>query len=292
MDIVKYEQAALHTRGVNHREGSFRYKDLGQGTPGRPENFYLRMVWTEGDFFSPRHMHNFDQVRVQIKGKFSFDKDGTMQPGCIGYFPEGTPYGPQTSAEDTIQLAMQIGGPSGSGYISEAQRTAAVDALTKHGRFERGRYFAADDKTGAGQDGFEAAWEFANGGRRIKYPRRRLEKPLLVNPEAFEWLELPGSPGVRTKRLWDFGSRALACSLYQIGAGSSLVLANPQTTMVQSGAGAIGQLRFAKFDVLHLAAGESARIEAHEETELLAMPHPVFPQAATRSASAAELEHS
>src|SRR5258708_5043062 len=105
MDIVKYEQAALHTRGVNHREGSFRYKDLGQGTPGRPENFYLRMVWTEGDFFSPRHMHNFDQVRVQIKGKFSFDKDGTMQPGCIGYFPEGTPYGPQASAEDTGQLA-------------------------------------------------------------------------------------------------------------------------------------------------------------------------------------------
>ena len=104
MDLVNYEQAALHTRAVNHREGSFRYKDLGQGTPGRPENFYLRMVWTEGDFFSPRHMHNFDQVRVQIKGRFSFDKDGTMHPGCIGYFPEGTPYGPQTSAEDTIQL--------------------------------------------------------------------------------------------------------------------------------------------------------------------------------------------
>ncbi len=73
MDFVRYEQATLHTRGANHREGSFRYKDLGQGTAGRAENFYLRMVWTEGDFFSPRHMHNFDQVRVQIKGGFSFD---------------------------------------------------------------------------------------------------------------------------------------------------------------------------------------------------------------------------
>ncbi|HYR37009.1 MAG TPA: hypothetical protein VEQ87_22170, partial [Burkholderiales bacterium] len=188
MDFVSYQTAPLHTRGVNHRQGSFRYKDLGQGTPRRPGNFYLRMVWTEGDFFSPRHMHNFDQVRVQLQGKFSFDKDGTMHPGCIGYFPEGTPYGPQTSAEDTVQLAMQIGGPSRSGYLSEEERTAAVDALAKHGRFEGGRYFAADDKTGAGKDGFEAAWEFANG-RRIKYPRRRLEKPLLVNPEAFEWLD-------------------------------------------------------------------------------------------------------
>ena len=128
MDLVKNEQATLHTRGINHREGSFRYKDLGQGTPGRPDNFYLRMVWTQGDFFSPRHMHNFDQVRVQIKGRFSFDKDGTMHPGCIGYFPEGTPYGPQTSAEDTIQLAMQIGGPSRSGYLSEEERTALMPA--------------------------------------------------------------------------------------------------------------------------------------------------------------------
>jgi hypothetical protein len=287
MDFVRYEQAPLHTRGVNHRQGSFRYKDLGQGTPGRPGNFYLRLVWTEGDFFSPRHVHNFDQVRVQIKGRFSFDKDGTMQPGCIGYFPEGTPYGPQTSAEDTVQLAMQIGGPSGSGYLSEDERTAAVDALAKQGRFEGGRYFAADDKTGAGKDGFEAAWEFANG-RRIKYPKRRLEKPLLVNPEAFEWLDVPGVPGVRTKRLWDFGSRALACSLHQLGAGSSLMLTGAQSSFVLSGSGAIAQLRFAKHDVLHLAAGESARIEAREDTELLAMPHPVFPQPAARSAAAAQ----
>src|SRR5258707_3075195 len=156
MDIVKYEQAALHTRGVNHREGSFRYKDLGQGRPGRPENFYLRMVWTEGDFFSPRHMHNFDQVRVQIKGKFSFDKDGTMQPGCIGYFPEGTPYGPQTSAEDTIQLAMQIGGPRRSRYLSEPERTAAGRAPRQRGRLERRRYLAPHDQNSARQDRVQA----------------------------------------------------------------------------------------------------------------------------------------
>jgi hypothetical protein len=287
MDLVNYEQATLHTRGVNHRQGSFRYKDLGQGAPGRPENFYLRQVWTQGDFFSPRHMHNFDQVRVQIEGEFGFDKDGTMSPGCIAYFPEGTPYGPQTSAADTVQLVLQIGGPSGNGYLSEDERSAAVDRLSKQGRFEGGRYFAADDRTGAGKDAFQAAWEFANG-RRIRYPKRRLEKPLLVHPAAFEWLELPDFAGVRYKRIWDFGSRSVGCLLYRLQAGTSLVVAGPQSSFVQSGAGAIGKLRFAKFDVLHLAPGESARIEAHADTELLAMSHPVFPHAAARSAAAAQ----
>src|SRR5260221_14711639 len=121
MDIVKYEQAALHTRGVNHREGSFRYKDLGQGTPGRPENFYLRMVWTEGDFFSPRHMHNFDQVRVQIQGKFSFDKDGTMQPGCIGYFPKARPTARRRRPKTPCSSRCRSAGPAAAGGFRERE---------------------------------------------------------------------------------------------------------------------------------------------------------------------------
>ena len=288
MDFVSFEAAPLHTRGTNHRQGSFRYKDLGQGTPGQLGNYYLRIVWTEGDFFSPRHMHNFDQVRVQLKGQFGFDKDGTMHPGGIGYFPEGTAYGPQTSAVDTIQLAMQIGGPSRSGYISEHERHQAVEALSKRGRFEKGKFFPNGDKTGAGQDGFEAVWEYANG-RRIKYPRKRLEKPLLVNPDAFEWLGVHNASGVRIKRLWDFGSNALACSIYQIDAGAALTLPGPLTAFVLSGVGAIGPHRFAKYDALHLETGETARIDALEAAELLVMPHPVFAQPVARAA--AELEH-
>jgi hypothetical protein len=235
-------------------------------------------------------MHNFDQVRVQLKGRFSFDKDGTMHPGGIGYFPEGTAYGPQTSAEDTIQLAMQIGGPSRSGYISEDERQKAVAALSKRGRFEGGKFFAHDDQTGAGQDGFEAVWEYANG-RRIKYPRKRLEKPLLVNPDAFDWLDIAGAPGAQMKRLWDFGASSLSCSLYQLGAGSSLSLTGPLSAFVLSGTGAVAEQRFAQYDAVHLAAGEAARIHAREQSELLVMPHPLFPQRAARSASTRELEH-
>ena len=289
MNFVSFEAAPLHTRGINHRQGSFRYKDLGQGTPGQPGNFYLRIVWTEGDFFSPRHMHNFDQVRVQLAGRFSFDKDGTMHPGAIGYFPESTAYGPQTSAEDTLQLAMQIGAPSRSGYVSEEERTAAIDVLAKRGRFEGGKYFAGDGG-GPGQDGFEAVWEHVNG-RRIKYAKKRLEKPLLLNPDAFDWLDVAKAPGVREKRLWDFGASALSCSLYRIDAGASLVLSGPLTAFVLSGSGAIGEPHYAKYDALHLVPGESARVAARAESELLVMPHPLFPPIGARSASAREVEH-
>ena len=81
MKFVRYAETEIKSRGINHRVGSFRYKDLGEGVPGTPGNFFLRMVWSETDFFSPRHLHNFDQVRVQVQGEFDFATDGTMKPG-------------------------------------------------------------------------------------------------------------------------------------------------------------------------------------------------------------------
>ena len=43
-----------------------------------------------------------------------------------------------------------------------------------------------------------------------------------------------------------------------------------------SGAGVLGEHRFAQYDALHLGAAETARIEALETSELLVMPHPVL----------------
>ena len=39
------------------------------------------MVQQFGDFHSPRHKHNFEQVRLQLAGTISYDGDGTMTPG-------------------------------------------------------------------------------------------------------------------------------------------------------------------------------------------------------------------
>jgi hypothetical protein len=181
----------------------------------------LRLVWSQTDFFSPRHLHNFDQVRVQLEGEFDFATDGVMKPGAVAYFPEGTPYGPQTSQDETLQLVMQIGGPSGAGYMSEAQRVAAVDALAKIGRFSEGRYFAPGDTGSTGIDSLQAAWEYALGQKMV-YPPQRFQKPVLMNPDAMAWQAR--APGVERRQIWDFGRQAVALEQYRLSAGSALVL--------------------------------------------------------------------
>ena len=69
------------------------------GSEGSPDNFYLSIGVLGGDFVSPRHRHNFDQVRFQLEGTCDFASDGTMRPGSIAYFPGGTRYGPQKSID-------------------------------------------------------------------------------------------------------------------------------------------------------------------------------------------------
>ena len=285
MRLIRYTNAELKTRGINHRVGTFRYKDLGEGLPGTPGNFYLRMVWSGEDFFSPRHLHNFDQVRVQIEGEFDFAGDGSMKPGDIGYFPEGTPYGPQTSQKHTVQLVLQIGGPSGSGYISQAQRVDAVESLSRTGQFSDGRYFAGGGTGSTGIDGFQAAWEEALG-RKMVYPPRRFQKPVLMDPEALAWEALPGQPGVDRRQLWRFGRQAVAADLYRAAPGAALALAGPATCFVKRGAGHVQAgsdghdespgSAFESFDVVHIEQGESVTLRPREATQLLVFRHPLF----------------
>ena len=285
MQLLKHDQIETQRRGVNHRVGSFIYKDLGSGQPGRPDNFLLRLVTSGTDFFSPRHMHNFDQVRVQVQGRFAFDADGVMEPGSIGYFPEGTAYGPQTSREDTVQLVMQIGGPSGNGYLSESERIAAVEALAAQGEFRGGHYYKGG--TGDGIDGFQAAWEHAQG-RPMVYPPKRLQRPLLVEPEAFDWLPGPAD-GVEEKTIVDFGQRTVGVRLGRMAPGTRFELSGPLSCFLEQGGGEVeaAGLRVAcgRFDALHLAAGESSTLHAIRPSQLIVFTHPVFVAAPVASAN-------
>ncbi len=283
MQRIDYAATERRTRSVNHRVGTFLYKELGEGQPGTPGNFNLRMVWSESDFFSPRHMHNFDQVRVQIQGNFHFDTDGSMAPGTVGYFPEGTPYGPQTSNEDTIALVMQIGGASGGGYLSEAERIAAVDALSHEGVFRQGRYYRSKDGTGPGMDAFQAAWEQARG-RRMRYPAARFEKPMLCHPGAMAWSPLPERPGVEFKRLWDFGPHTVGLLQYRLAPGADITLAGPLSCFVEHGTPLWHAMpddqapkALAPFDTLHAEPGDTLRLQATgDATQLLVFTHPRF----------------
>ena len=62
MNPIAFGSLTLQERG-HARGGTFRYYDLLHGSEGSPDNFYLSIGVLGGDFVSPRHRHNFDQVR-------------------------------------------------------------------------------------------------------------------------------------------------------------------------------------------------------------------------------------
>ena len=108
--------------------------------PGTLDNFQLGVGVSQGDFYSPRHRHNFEQIRVQLDGALSYDRDGVMSAGIVGYFPEGVFYGPQSQKPEDVATAavLQFGGASGSGYLSNKETRAAMEELNKLGEFKDG----------------------------------------------------------------------------------------------------------------------------------------------------------
>src|SRR6516225_9242589 len=163
MKIVQGDLVQEVVRQFQHRQGQFIHRKLLTGERGTPGNFLLELVRTTSDFFSPRHRHNFDQFRYQVEGEFDFDRNGRMKPGIIGYFPEGTPYGPQSSSVNSLTLVLQFGGASGNGYMTQEQMEAGTAELKKHGTFEKGVFRRNECEEGKRNvDGYQAVWEHVN----------------------------------------------------------------------------------------------------------------------------------
>ena len=93
-----------------HRSGGIDFKRLIQGTPGAADNFELSLVRTAGDYYTPRHRHNFDQVRFCLEGVMNYAPGKNLERGAVGYFPEGTFYGPQQDTAVSVTLVLQMGG--------------------------------------------------------------------------------------------------------------------------------------------------------------------------------------
>ena len=160
MNIVPISSLRQLERTNHARKGKFLFHQLLEGRESDPDNFSLQLVRTFGDFYSPRHRHNFDQVRVQIEGECDFTRDGRMYPGSISYFPESTPYGPQKNDGEALVLVLQFGGASGHGYISERMYHETIGELKTCGEFKDGFYFP--EGSTEGKDAFEAVWERVN----------------------------------------------------------------------------------------------------------------------------------
>jgi hypothetical protein len=191
-----------------HRSGGIDFKRLLQGTPGAPDNFELSIVRTAGDYFTPRHRHNFDQVRLCLDGAMNWAPGKDLRAGMVGYFPEGTFYGPQQDTTGSQVLVLQMGGAGGYGFMSYAELNAGYRRLADMGHFEGGVFTrATPDGHTVRKDGYEAVWEHVNR-REVEYPPPRYEEPIIMNPDNFSWL--PAGAGFEMKAVGSFGERGLA----------------------------------------------------------------------------------
>lgn len=270
----------------NPRGGLFHAKRLIEGEAGDRGNFLFIIGKTFGDFFSPRHRHNFDQVRVQLEGTAAFGRDGDMQPGAVGYFPEGTPYGPQTCTGESVVLVLQFGGASGNGYMSEDELQGSVAALKQHGDFNDGVYRRHGGKGRKNQDAYEAAWENWSG-RKLVYPSQRYQNPILMDAGVFEWVRDPQSMGVEVKHLGEFTERRTTLALLRLAAGAQAVLPSHSLFFVMSGRGRLGRESLKPQTAVHLGVQEAVVATADEPIELLRIGLPYFGPNASRPAERA-----
>jgi hypothetical protein len=221
-----------------HRSGGIRFKRLLRGTPGTPNNFELSIVRTAGDYFTPRHRHNFDQVRFCLEGAMNFAPGRDLKAGTVGYFPEGTFYGPQSDTGVSVVLLLQMGGSAGYGFMGYRELADGYKKLSDLGRFDGGVFtHHTSDGRIIRKDGYEAIWEHVNG-HAVDYPPPRYEDPIILYPDSFGWLATH-DPGFELKHMATFGERALNIGEIRATRGSRHKVDRhraPELLFVESGA--------------------------------------------------------
>jgi hypothetical protein len=255
------------------RAGKLMTRCLLAGDESSPDNFVVYTLRTPKDFFSPRHRHNFDQVRLQIDGYSDFN-DGRLTPGKIGYFPEGTRYGPQTSSDDSTILLLQFGGASGDGYMSHPTLKEMIALLKQKGEFHDGIYTWHDENGQKhNKDGYQAAWE-ARYGRLMTFAEPRFDRPVFMDPASFDGLPVPGESGVREKALGEFNQGRTSISLFDVADGAGHEVRGGAIVFAIRGAGTVSGEHWSRHTSVEVRPGEMARFAAEEAGELLVITMP------------------
>lgn len=274
MNIVSIESVPVEE--VPHvREGIFRTQKLLNGIPGTPGNFALQLVRTPDTYYSPRHRHNFDQVRYQLEGEFDFTRDGIMSPGMIGYFPEGTHYGPQDTRSSSLTLVLQFGGDSGSGYLSAEEYRQAADTLSRTGTFSKGIFTSVTPEgKKINKDAYEAVWEKVHG-KPLVYPKTAFTKPVFIDPETIPWEETQYT-GVSRKVLGDFSASGTRLHQILIEVDRSYTLEDNCLYFIEDGQGKIGDSPCTKHTSVQVEPGETPLLKADVKTRILQMGLPLL----------------
>lgn len=202
------------------REGVLAQKHLLFGQDDSPINYDLNIgLVGAGGWRTPRHRHNFDQIRYVIKGQLPYGENRLLPEGWIAYFPESVPYGPQDRSEGLQTMVLQFGGASGNGYLSVARREAANAELNKKGTFKKGMFHYTDENGNEHVvDGSAACFEHATG-RKLEFAPPRYADVIAMNPDAFDWQQ--DEEGVYTKTLGIFTERHARIGFVKLDAEAS-----------------------------------------------------------------------
>jgi hypothetical protein len=255
-----------------HRGGSATYARLLDGDDSSLiDNFSLILAKTPGRF-SPRHRHNFEQFRFQLRGTADYGRTGKLKPGMLGYFPEAVHYGPQTQDEgDELEmLVLQCGGASGSGYPGRNASAAATEELKKLGEFKDGVFHRSEGVPGKRNvDGFQAIWEHVNQ-RPLVYPKPRYDAPILTYPENFDWVPLSSAEGVWERRIGAFTERQCEASFLRLDEAAEFALLGKRDIfVVLQGSGTIGDQPLRRLTTVYLDVDEEAHLVGRERLEIL-----------------------
>jgi len=188
--------------------------------PGCTIEYSISLV--PNGYFTPRHRHNFDQIRYTMTGIQSTGW-GDLAPGECGYFPEGVYYGPQEQHGDCLALVLQYQGASGEHLLSNEEMNATYHKMiAAGGSFENGVY---KGKTADGRpknkDSYEAIWE-EHEGRDLTFPAPRYRHPVMMIAANYRWVPSRKQPGVETRHLGTFTELETRIGFTRLAPGASV----------------------------------------------------------------------
>ena len=251
----------------DHPTGAIAFQHLLKGDPQSPDNFMYILGRQDSDFAMPPHRHNFDQIRLPLRGAMNHGRGIVVGEGEVGYFPEGLAYGPQEDPLDgaqpgeRLQLVLQFGGASHYGFMSIEQRREAWAELGKTGSFDGPFYVRPDGKR---EWGLNTVWQHVFGVK-LKYPRSRYKSPIIANPKCFNWLRLAGAPGVEHKFMGAFSERGVWIEMIRLrpnAAWSSLDARARRLFVVLSGNGQAAGRPVGYLTALQVEPGETFDLRA------------------------------
>lgn len=266
------------------RGGKIVFKHVLDGEENKLTNYSVVIADTDVTFKSPRHRHNFDQLRITLEGSTNYGPRHNIEVGDVTYFPEGTHYGPQDQelvGKSSLAMVIQFGGASGQGYMSLRQLFEGQKELEKSGRFEGGIYKRepTPDNPRVNQDAYEAIWEHVNG-RELHYPKPRMTEPVHFRAAHYPWQPVEGQPGAFTKELGSFSERGIRIACVKLDAGAAFALPDAdqeQIVFFTRGSGSVsGGQDWHKHSTAYLARGEAPTLRASEDTEAVVLGLPRF----------------